>query len=679
MSAGYAAWRQDWTYDERIHVAWSERFLDTGEVERQSQPRFDSKTTIQVPNVLAGRVAHRLGVRDQDALRFAVRIPALAWLLLLLVAVHGTVHVTLGGMAAHLATLALALDPNLIAHGSLATSDVPFVLAAWLTLAAALAVAARPGLATGVVLGLALGLAFATKFTAVLLVPAVALIPVAWSGRPSWRALGRLGVSLGAAAVAAYLVIAAAYSFRGIGEPLAAIPFRSGVMTRLAASFPGLRSPLPTGFVTGLDFALRFESPSRAQGQRPRTTSNRIRVFPHGGWFYFGWLWLLKTPVAVVVSIAVGWWTAARAGLLLHRPEVRYLAVNVGVWLFYLSFILTLRIGYRLSMLCIPPAVAIASAGLALLPGRAAGRVGLAFVVAALVELAGYAGNPLSFTNAAVWPKRLVYRVISDSNVDWGQNRHRIKGWLARSGVADSHLDPLHVLPGHNTFSLNVLAGVFDFERHRWLRENASPEGHYGHTYLWFRIDDALYTRFLVEQRRLLPHPQAETRCDGARMTHQPPGTRLDFELDGPLAPHETWNVCVSTARGAQFGLRAVEGHAAFGPLRVSGAPTLENVEEGQVAWYLLEPGTHAFVLNRIPNRRSWLPNVFAGRWLVRERAVSLAVAPGHATPAQASGGHHLSRKNPAVLATWETQISPVSATARAPRWWSNGIARRSQ
>ncbi len=49
---GYAAWDQDWTTDERIHLGWSERFWNTGETERDSVGRYESKTPIHVPNVV---------------------------------------------------------------------------------------------------------------------------------------------------------------------------------------------------------------------------------------------------------------------------------------------------------------------------------------------------------------------------------------------------------------------------------------------------------------------------------------------------------------------------------------------------------------------------------------------------------------------------------------------------
>ena len=44
----YAAWQQDWTYDEPYHLRWSERLLDRGITERETNSLWNSKTPITV-------------------------------------------------------------------------------------------------------------------------------------------------------------------------------------------------------------------------------------------------------------------------------------------------------------------------------------------------------------------------------------------------------------------------------------------------------------------------------------------------------------------------------------------------------------------------------------------------------------------------------------------------------
>lgn len=631
LSAAYAAWRQDWTYDERIHVSWAERLLDTGVTERWSQNRYNSRTPILLPNVVAKKLAQALGTTDPHLLRFATRLPTLLWLLGLLVAVFGFARAFFGETVAHLATLAAALDPNLIAHGSLATSDVSFALGCLLTLGAAAAFAAHPSLPRGAALGLALGFAVTAKFMALLLAPTLVLLPLALKVHPPqpWRAAGRIAAGLTAGLIAAGFLICASHLFREMAQPLSSIQWRSAAITRLAQAFPALALPLPSGFLTGLDFGLAFESPAPGHHEPEWNVVILGRRYPQGVWFYFGLLWILKTPVLVLVALLVGLLQALRTRLLISHPAARFFAVNLALWLAYLSFFFSAQIGYRFALMCVPVVCILAAAGLASLRWPVARRAGLGVVFAALLENGLYVGNPLSFTNAAVWPKRQVFRLMADSNVDWGQNGDKIERWLTQRRLSYTHLDPVHVLPGHNTFNLNVLAGVFNFEQHRWLRARADPRGHFGHTYVWFWIDHDLFDRFLTEERRLEPGPAAEGQCGGAASTVLPPGSRPEISLSGQPVPGAAWIVCVETRKEAQFGLRAVEGHCRFGPYRPGTAQKWETLEQGQVAWYLLEPGTHVLALSQIPNRRAWLPNVFEGKWLVREHGVALALRRG--------------------------------------------------
>src|SRR5438067_10773448 len=80
----FSAAREGWTYDEPIHLQWSERLLDSGRAERASQERFNSKTPIMVPGVLARKVARAAGVEGDAFVRFAARVPTAFWLAALL-------------------------------------------------------------------------------------------------------------------------------------------------------------------------------------------------------------------------------------------------------------------------------------------------------------------------------------------------------------------------------------------------------------------------------------------------------------------------------------------------------------------------------------------------------------------------------------------------------------------
>ena len=333
---------------------------------------------------------------------------------------------------------------------------------------------------------------------------------------------------------------------------------------------------------------------------------------------------------ALPASPAKGTVRAARDSSLRRHPLLRLLAVNLIVFLVYFSLLFRVQVGYRYVLMAVPLAYVIAGAGLALLPSRPLWTIlGGLVVVTALAENAAYLGNPLSFTNAAVQPKRLAYRLLADSNIDWGQNRERLPGWLAEREWNAARVDPVHLLPGRNVIDLNALTGVFDFEQHRWVREHLDPGGHLGHTYLWYVVDNDTFNRFLYDTRRLLPDPFASTVCpDSLEYALQPNGSEVPFVRRRMPRPDETSVACVVARRDTDVGFRVTKGSADVGVLVAPGQCRAQPLSEGQEVWWRLEPGTHALCVVTQPYRRTWLPYALDGAWRVRGWSARVALRP---------------------------------------------------
>jgi hypothetical protein len=616
--ATYAAWREDWTLDERVHLEWSRRLLDAGVTERDSAGRFDSKTPVSLMHVLARRAAG--GEDDQPRTRLLTRVPTLLCLLALLATTFGLAREIFGSSAAWTALGLLALDPNPIAHASVATVDVPYALATLLTLWTALRLVRRPSVGRTIALGASLGFALLAKFTGVLLLPGLVALPLvaAPEARREWRPARVVGAMLMAALVAA-LVLCAGYLFTDVAQPWGEIGMKSRPFQSVATVAPWLRLPLPAAFITGIDRSLASE----------RSEWGVVvfgRRFPHGVWYYFVVAWLLKTPLALLAAQVAGSVRAVRAGRWRERPAL-FLVFSLALALVYFSFLFQTQLGYRFVLACVPISYVLAAPGLTAAWSVAGGRYAVAAAALTVLEGMAYVGNPLSFTNAAVWPKRLAFRVLADSNLDWGQNRDKIGRWLAERQIPADRLDPLHALPGINVFTLNVLtgAGVFDFERHRWLREHASPVEHLGHTYLLFDVSDELYDRLLTESRQIRPSPLADEVCPDPG-TQQPPGSRLRFAFDGPAQPSRAWLICVTTDRGTDLALHGARGGVRVGPLLAQTDPPFETVGQDQDLWFRLEPGRHVLLARAIENRRAWLPSPFEGEWHVRRRGARISV-----------------------------------------------------
>jgi 4-amino-4-deoxy-L-arabinose transferase-like glycosyltransferase len=604
-AVGHALWsagQEGWTYDESFHLGWTERFLESGVSERTSQERFNSKTPIMLPGVLARKAAAAAGVTDAGALRWFARAPSAIWLAVLLGLVYAAGR-AISPRAGTLALAATALDPNLAAHASHPPADFLTPAPPWPTLTLAHRFWLAPSGRRAALLGAALGLAFVAKVSAVLLLPGLAVLPL--FARPERvTATRRLAVLLLLAVVVAWAVVCGAYLGREMGRPLSAIELRSGVFTRLAAAMPGLRFPVPAPLLTAFDASLRAE----------RGEWNVVilgRRYTDGVWYYFALLWLLKTPLLLLVAEIWGLARAARQPDLRDHPWIRLLAFNLGLTLAYFSLLFHAQIGYRYVLMALPLAYVIGAAGLATLPPRPRWKVlGTAVVASALAE-------------------NLAYRVLADSNIDWGQNREALPGWLAERDWTAARVDPVHLLPGRNVIDLNALAGVFDFEQHRWVREHLQPGGHLGHTSLWYLVDDETFNRFLYDARRLRPDPFASAACpESLDYALQPNGSEVPFSIRRMPRPDETSVACVVARRDTDVSFRVTKGAADVGVLVAPGECRAQAVNEGQEVWWRLEPGTHALCVVTQPYRRTWLPYALDGAWRVRGWSVRLAIRP---------------------------------------------------
>ena len=586
--------------------------METGETERLSVLHYNSKTPGAVPNAIARQAAKRwLGVRGPDRLRFYSRLPTVAALAVLLALVFVIGRRFLGEAAACLATTACALDPNLIANGAVATVDMIYALATLLTLGAVLWMVEKPSVPRGAAVGAALGLAFAAKFSAFLLVPAVFLFPLLITGRRARLFTWRAAAGALAAVVAMLAVIGAAYRFHDIGVEMNDIGWRSAPFLRLHALVPHLRLPVPADFATGFDVlavAVDKDYPVVLLG----------RWYPRGVWYYFLVVWLLKEPVLLLAAQVYGLGRTVATRALWTDPTLALLAVNLGLTLAYFSFFFATQVGFRFVLMCVPMLALIAGAGLAPLVATARGRVGVVVVaLTALAENVPYLGNHLAFTNAAVWPKREAFRLLTNANIDWGQNDEKIAGWLEERGLRGAFVNPYHVRPGENVFELNYLAGVGRFRQHQWLREHVSPRAHLGHTYLWFSIDPATYERMIEESRHLRPSDVDAQLCAGAA----PAGPLVEGGAASlpDRGRTEGLMLCVTTPTRIDLGLIAEAGSVVLGP---AGQPLREQSElrAGQQSWYRFEPGTSALA--------AFSSNGLRGHWALRGGAATLALRP---------------------------------------------------
>jgi 4-amino-4-deoxy-L-arabinose transferase-like glycosyltransferase len=377
-----------------------------------------------------------------------------------------------GALPALVALLLFAFDPSFIAHGHLATTDVP---AAFAFLAGCLswnAFLTRGSMRYALWCGLVTGLALAVKYSALLL----PVLYVCWYlvhglqqaaalQAPRWRcSFGHFVKSMAAVLGGAFVALYVSYGFETRpllpaefgGTPLSAILVQNPATASLGAILlhhPGLarvldtaalRLPIPApSFVRGF----LYVSLHNAHGH----TSYLLGQTSGGGWwYYFPVVFGVKTPAGVLalllLAVAAAFLIAIRAGpreavfrLLRARQEWYALTIPPLAY-FTLATTSHINIGIR-HILPVYPFVFIWIAAILFtfrppdLPAffRKAAVVSVALVV---VESAAAFPRYLAFFNLPSGGRSQGWKYVVDSNLDWGQDMKRLQPYLERNGAA---------------------------------------------------------------------------------------------------------------------------------------------------------------------------------------------------------------------------------------------------
>lgn len=537
------------TYDEQGFIARGYAFVKLGDLHiRIGTPillnALNALPLLALPDVRlpvdtpswSGTDFHPIGERflwrvndNADQVTFLARVPTMMLAVLLAVFVYRWARDLYGPWGGLLALTLCAFDPNIIAHGRLTTTDLGssallFIATYWIW-----KVLVRPTWMRILASGIFLGLAQAAKFSSLVFLPIWALLFL-WrvfegrfyalpypasrlfggeAPRQRWQnrlaVLGIIGLLI---VVVAILALWAAYGFE-VG-PIPGVTF----WPVLAPSHLEQLIDL-SGRLTG---EAGREAPAFLMGQ----------CYTGGRWPYFFVALAAKTPIPTLVLLV--------AGLLLSLRK-RTGPALWALWLppaIYFAFSLTskLNLGYRYILPVLPFLLVIAgrtgewlAASLSQLSGRPR-----ALKVAAASILVGWS----AWSAVAVYPHYLAFfnewaggpengwRLLVDSNIDWGQDLKGLGRWMDANSVQRVKLgymgeaypsyygiafDPLPSQPDrwshplyHDLYPLDPAPGIYaisatllqgcnlpDPDTYAWFRER-EPIDKVGHSIFIYHV-----------------------------------------------------------------------------------------------------------------------------------------------------------------------------------------------
>jgi hypothetical protein len=420
------------TVDEPVHlgvgIEWLQNGTHTGDA---SHPPLARALSAAGPYLAGARWAHTnntmqdgldvLGRDGQyDRMLFLARFGLLPLFLLACLMLFLWANRTGGPLVALIAVFLFTTTPPVLAHAGLVTTDMAATAFTIAGTYAGLLWAERPDRKRTLLLGLTLGLGIIAKYSVLVFLPAIWAAIWAFR-RPDLAATLRFARSQWASALAAgaiaCLVIWAAFHFT------------YGPVDFARASLPAPR------FFDGLNMV-------REHNQNGHSSYILGERHQFGVWYFFPVTLAVKTPLAFLLLLAWSLWIAWRKRLPVSAPlafSAAILAIamssriNIGV-----RHVLPLYAGFSI----------LAAMGAAeLLRGDAARRWTAAAVFALFgwQVISGALAHPdyISYTNEIT--RGHPENFVAESDLDWGQDMHRVGEFLRKAGATEVAFTPYNV------------------------------------------------------------------------------------------------------------------------------------------------------------------------------------------------------------------------------------------
>jgi hypothetical protein len=461
--------RQSATFDESCHTVAGYTYWRTGDfgINPEHPPLVKLLATVPLllmplryspPPPIDFKVACIIGGKqfvysnNADALLFRARMAAALLTFLAALLVFAAAYEMFAPGVGLIALLLFVFEPNLLAHGSLVTTDMGMTLFLLATVYSFYRYLKSPSAARLLLTGLCAGLALASKHSAVLLAPILLLLALAEIVRhdPGSKLArgGRLRCALRFAlslAVVSALAIGILWSFYGFHFQMrpqgqAMIPAFDQFL--LYMEHPREEQALTTlAHFHLLPEAYLFGLADVVIAPQHHLSYLFGKVYLRGRWFYFPVAFLIKSTIGfllllLLLPVAIAMQHTAR------QRELLFLGIPAAVY-FFAAVRSDFNIGIR-HILPIYPFLLILAAYVAWNLGRS--RKVRFYAVSALLffhVVSSVRAFPdyLPYSNELWGGPANTYKFMADSNLDWGQQLKVVKKYLDERGIRDCWFD----------------------------------------------------------------------------------------------------------------------------------------------------------------------------------------------------------------------------------------------
>jgi hypothetical protein len=357
-----------------------------------------------------------------------------------------------GPLAGLLALGLFVFEPVMLSNGALVTTDMPLACLFFASAYAFYRFLKKPTVLRLALCALAAALTMAAKHSGALVLPTLLLLGMAdyFAHRITFGLLpeenkqlrtlnlAQLLGALAAIGLVAYASLWAIYGFRYAARPapLGLTPALADYATRLSPLKRGVimffahRHLFPEAYLYGWTDILQIA------GDRPTFIFGHL--YPNGQWFFFPGVFVVKSTLALMILFAL----VPFAGVFGRRREFLFFTIPVALFM-AVSVASMLNLGVRHILPVYPFCLVLAGAAAAVLATHSlAGRVAVGALLAfnVLSSLHCYP-DFLAYSNEAFGGPANTWRVLTDSNDDWGQGLKWTKTYMDRHPAQDCWFD----------------------------------------------------------------------------------------------------------------------------------------------------------------------------------------------------------------------------------------------
>ena len=413
-----------------------------------------------------------------------------------------------GRQAALLSLSLYVFDPNFLAHGQLVTADLPAALMITMALYYFWQFLKLGGKARALLSATTLGLSQLAKYTCIYLYPIFLVITAIYrhsataaeAGMSSWHrklicSVRRLSLVTALFAGVSILIINLGFGFDGFGTPLSKYTFKDAFFKTVQATpiIANLPLPLPVPYLQGLDLCKFEEKMGQAWGNI--YMAGNVRVNRHDGTLqgfpgYYFYAAVFKVPIATQLIFLFAlfgyFWRRNQAASALRREELFLLVPILFYWV-YFNFFFNAQIGIRHVLPVFALGIIFCGRFLAKPESKLRNCAAVVLVSWVAASTLSYYPHFISYFNEFVLDRKLAYRRLADSNLDWRGNEWYLAEYLRRH--PGTVVDPRKPQAGRIVVPVNTLVGVNrDPEEYRWLREHFAPVDHIAYSFLVYDV-----------------------------------------------------------------------------------------------------------------------------------------------------------------------------------------------